>query len=858
MIDPLEPTPNELPSLVGTKKVPNVIPENITTSYRLAILGEAPGADEEAYGVPFVGASGRLLDSVLGTVGVDRSQCFIGNVCQYRPPGNDISEWGYDHPRVQEGVAELSQQLTDFQPHCILALGNTPMWFLTGKPFGVKGSGVGISDYACFIHPIDKFGCKKVVASYHPAYTLREYWTWVLLKFAAQRARMEAESAELGLPRREFDLDLSANEICHRLDSWPAGLPASIDIEGGLDGWICLSVVSHPLSGFIIAFGQHTESEQGRLYVSISRFLYRSDVPKVLQNSLYELFVLAYGFNMLVRNVREDTMLKQWELYPELPKGLDTIASIWTREPQWKFLIAYSKTEQARRAKLPTYDPAKEIRNKHLACCIDSAVTLEASLAQDSTLDGDARRHYLFNVDLLRPIARMELRGIKYDTGTAAIELGQVKASLAECRTRISTRVGYDLCGGKGSLSSTKLRRCLYEEKSYPPQYSGRGPDKKITTDVEALLNLRKKFPNDPLLSDVLLHRKLESILETLEVSTDPDGRVRCGYNLVGTETGRLTCYTSPTGSGANLQTITKKLRKLYTADDGYWLFQCDLSGADGWTVAAHCLRLGDPTMWDDYRAGLKPAKILALMYQHGADATRCSREELRERCKVVDQDGWLYFACKRVQHGTNYGMQETTMSTQIMKDSYKMTGQAIYVEKAVCAQLQRLYLVRYSGVYSWHTWAKKEVFEGRNLKGASGHTRVFLGRRRSFNPKTRQSEADHETWKEFLSTEPQDNTGYANNLVLHRLWTDPENRIVASRTDTSTAHGLVIEPLHTVHDAVIGQFRKEHTAWAVPKIRSWYQNVITIAGTELIIPFEGAYGPSWGELGAKYGGGEI
>lgn len=68
----------------------------------------------------------------------------------------------------------------------------------------------------------------------------------------------------------------------------------------------------------------------------------------------------------------------------------------------------------------------------------------------------------------------------------------------------------------------------------------------------------------------------------------------------------------------------------------------------------------------------------------------------------------------------------------------------------------------------------------------------------------------------------------------------------------------LIIEPLHQVHDALIGQFPKEHTAWAVDKIRSYFSNTLHIANSEVLIPFEGQYGPSWGELGSKYGGGDI
>jgi hypothetical protein len=252
--------------------------------------------------------------------------------------------------------------------------------------------------------------------------------------------------------------------------------------------------------------------------------------------------------------------------------------------------------------------------------------------------------------------------------------------------------------------------------------------------------------------------------------------------------------------------------------------------------------------MWDDYRAGLKPARIIALMFAKGTIPQ--DRDALKLACRDVDSDGWLYFACKRIQHGSNYGMQEKTMAMQILKDSYNVSGKPVFLDPALCAALQRLYLSRYPGIYSWHQWARREVSEGRNLQSASGHTRVFFGRRKSWDAKRRCYDADHETWKEFLADEPQENTTYATNLALHRLWHDPENRVSGTKGDGNVASNLLVQPLHQVHDALIGQFSKDRTEWAVSKIREWFNNSLKIAGTDVVIPFEGAYGPSWGELG--------
>jgi uracil-DNA glycosylase family 4 len=814
MHDPLT-LPIPTLSLVSTTKVPNVFPTD-SVPYRLAIVGEAPGQDEETHGVPFIGASGRLLDSILSGVGILRSGCFVGNVCQYRPPGNDIKTWGYAHPKVQAGWLELQDELKTYKSNCILALGNTPLYFLCGKS--------GITSWRGSIMSTD-FG--KVVPSIHPAAVLREYKQWVLLRFDALRARQEAEKPELSLPQRNLELDLTADEICYRLDNWPAERLLSFDIEGGLEAFPCCSVAGEINRGFIVAWNKFDEYNQGRITCSLSRVLYRDDVPKVLQNSLYDRFVLAYGYNMLIRNVVEDTMLKQWEVYPELPKGLGTIASIWTREPFYKF---ERKTSD---------------QNDFYRYCIrDSCVTLEASNAMSQALPPNAIRHYRFNLDLLSPLLYMEMRGIRYDQATATEELAQVRAALSETSTRLELRAGYSLCGAKGSVSHTKLKKCLYNEKGYPEQKKGRGASAKVATDIEALLNLSKKFPNDPFISDLLLHSKLESIQETLAITADPDNRVRCGYNLVGTETGRLTCYTSPTGSGANLQTITKKLRKLYLADENHWFFQCDLSGADGWTVAAHCLRHGDSTMWDDYHSSLKPARIIALMYEHGAEATNCSRTELLDRCRSVDDDGWLYFACKRIQHASNYGVQWKTGIAQIATDSYKLTGTPVYIDRPTFESLQRLYFFRYPGVYAWQNWCGQQVESGHNLQSASDHTRTFFGRRKSWNTKLRAYSFDHETWKEWLAQEPQANTTYATNLALYKLWYDTDNRVLV---DGRTR--LRVEPLQHGHDALAGQFAKAATDWAKSKIREWFNNPIRVAGVEFVIPFTGTYGRSWGEL---------
>ena len=59
----------------------------------LALIGEAPGADEIKFGRPFVGKAGQLLDRALAATGIDRDRCLIANVFRYRPPDNKIGHF---------------------------------------------------------------------------------------------------------------------------------------------------------------------------------------------------------------------------------------------------------------------------------------------------------------------------------------------------------------------------------------------------------------------------------------------------------------------------------------------------------------------------------------------------------------------------------------------------------------------------------------------------------------------------------------------------------------------------------------------------------------------------------------------
>ena len=151
---------------------------------RLMFVGEGPGADEDAQGLPFVGRAGQLLNNMIGAMGLKREQVYIANVVKCRPPQNRTPE----PDEANTCSPFLFRQIDAIRPEVIVALGATAATYLLGQrqPLaGLRGR-------------VHSFRGAKLIVTYHPAFLLRD-----------PRQKKEAW-ADLQIAMRELGLKVAA------------------------------------------------------------------------------------------------------------------------------------------------------------------------------------------------------------------------------------------------------------------------------------------------------------------------------------------------------------------------------------------------------------------------------------------------------------------------------------------------------------------------------------------------------------------------------------------------------------------------------------------------------------------------
>lgn len=430
--------------------------------------------------------------------------------------------------------------------------------------------------------------------------------------------------------------------------------------------------------------------------------------------------------------------------------------------------------------------------------------------------------------------------------------LGEGELSESECG-RLSISLGLSL-----NIEGKSFKPYIYETLNLPIQKSATTGNP--TTDYEALQTLlrackeksksteksqrEKAIEFLPIAIELgELRTRAEHIRSMIQCSSDfnNDGRLHGSYNEVGSETGRITVGKFLKKYGYPLQTVEDEnelkpvghplrlgLRDLVISDPDKVLAKCDLKGADGWTIGANLAALGNDTMLEDLKFGIKPAHIPAWVLLH--DYTQIpgkTRQQLKDMFKSISKESWQYFGAKQTIWGYCYLMGvDKSISTV-----YKTSEGTVLLTSEQGQQLKQSVFRRYQPDL-WHRALLDRLTcqpYPPTMTYPSGHTRKFFGRK-------------SEILGEALASEPQEVTTYATNQAVFKCWTDPENR----QYKPIGGCRLYVEPMHQVHDEFLSQIDNERIIWGVDKIKSWFNNPIKIVGVTVTIPFDGSYGTNW------------
>src|SRR3984957_17512621 len=169
------------------KPVPYDFPADPAAWNGIALIGEAPGAEETRLGHPFVGRSGQLLDKILAKAGIARKNSFVGNVFRTQPPGNKVDHFfisrraaaaadvalaelygqfgsAWCRADFAHDIEHLRETLIKLKPKIIVSLGRTPLWALTGENGLMEKLGKPL--------PCRLLAGAKVIPTFHPSFIL--------------------------------------------------------------------------------------------------------------------------------------------------------------------------------------------------------------------------------------------------------------------------------------------------------------------------------------------------------------------------------------------------------------------------------------------------------------------------------------------------------------------------------------------------------------------------------------------------------------------------------------------------------------------------------------------------------------
>ncbi len=555
---------------------------------RVWLVGEAPGEEEVASGVPFSGMSGRELDRMLAEAGIERRECFATNVAHERPPSyfkngklvnNDIDQWfkgpqagrslgwpqvanTHCHPAIAAGVEHLRVACLEHRPNLLIALGNTPLWALTGLDGVTKhrGSELWSESAQC-----------KVIPTFHPADVLRQWTHRPIVVQDFRRARRESATREVIAPAWEFTVEPRVQDIRDWFGTYASA--GSTPLVCDTEGWgrvDCIGFAANSHAALCVPFARQTTPESPHYWSDFEDEVAAATLcvealrthPTIFHNAIWDCQVIARSLGILPR-LRDDTQVAQHVSFPGLLGGrIDPVSGKVDKKGSSLSLsfIASMYCEHYRFWKDDgrTFDPAihdeRQYWRYNCEDCVRTAECRDTLIGEGGVVDRlRLREQYRFLMSLFGPVLKMMFRGIRYDVTEARRQREWLAAEATATREWLNTATGCDL-----NPDSTPQMRALFYDDLRLPALRNRKTGAP-TLDDAALDSLKRKNPLlYPLISQIQNARTLDTLHSSLKMKPSEDGRMRTAMNVAFVETFRFSTNETAFGEGSNLQNIKR------------------------------------------------------------------------------------------------------------------------------------------------------------------------------------------------------------------------------------------------------------------------------------------------------------
>lgn len=751
----------------------------------ILIVGDFPSESDKYDGAAFSGGSGWEFSKMLQEAGILRTACRLTMAYRVRPPAGSIEHlvaptkakrtpshvyWNgqWVIPEVMDELAALEAEIQATAPTIIIACGSFALWALTGKWGASKWRGSCLETSTEFTFS-DGSPTRhvKVIPTHTPGEVMSQWKLRPIVLRDLRRAKDESATPLYNRPNYDFLTRPTYEATISRLDGLyrrvqSGPLKLSVDVETRAGYLACVGIADSKTSAICIPLMTRTDSkgywtleQEAEISWRLYRLLNHTNALIVGQNFIYDIQYFHRHLFFMPTNVR-DTMLAQHACFSTMPKGLDFLASMYAAHyVYWK--------DEGKEWNPNDKSTEDEFWNYN---CLDAVYTYEVDEVLQRVTDQMGMREVSdFQQSMFPLVLKTMNRGVLIDAKMRSEVSAKLNAEKKEIQAWINEAVGHPL-----NLQSPKqLTQFFYKDLNLP-LVTKRGTGKS-STDEAALEKIASREPlMKPLVDKIIEFRQASKTLaNSIDVKISEDGRMRCSYNIAGTDTFRFNSRADAFGDGTNLQNQPAKVKGMFIPDPGMTFFDMDLDSADLRIVVAES---GEENMAEWLDAGLKPYVMVMQEYYHDTSLT-----------KAHDQ----YRIFKALCHGTHYLGQPPGLAAQ--------TG----LQVSEVERIQAWYFKRFPKIKQWQDRFKARIDGRKQCTNIFGNRLLILDR------------ITTKVYNEAIAWVPQSTVA----LLINRIWKNID------------AHIPQVEILLQTHDSLSGQFPTSQTEACIEALRQQSQIIL-------------------------------